>query len=154
MILVIASIVFFSTESASSKASATVKFLSVFVKSRLFGMTKRVSICSVNFSIPASADFSFLQPSKEKGFVTTAMDKMFISLHKRAITGVAPVPVPPPMPAVRIAMLHPLRIDLIASSLSSAEAQPISGLPPAPKPPVSFGPIVRVCAAWELFKTI
>ena len=25
---------------------------------------------------------------------------------------------------------------------------------PAPKPPVSFGPIVRVCAAWELFKTI
>ena len=39
-------------------------------------------------------------PSKAKGLVTTPTTKMPISLAICATTGAAPVPVPPPIPAV------------------------------------------------------
>jgi len=59
---------------------------------------------------------------------------MPISLATRAITGAAPVPVPPPMPAVMNSMFAPAIAALISSTASSAEALPTSGLPPAPRP--------------------
>ena len=51
------------------------------------------------------------------------------------MTGAAPVPVPPPMPAVMKAMRVPsLNIFLISSRLSSAAARAFSGRLPAPSP--------------------
>jgi hypothetical protein len=48
----------------------------------------------------ASANFMRRWPSKWNGLVTTPTVRMPSSLAARAITGAAPVPVPPPMPAV------------------------------------------------------
>ena len=55
-----------------------------------------------------------------------------------AMTGAAPVPVPPPMPAVTNTMSAPSSDfgDALALS-SSAASRPISGLAPAPRPLVS-----------------
>src|SRR5262252_7273507 len=55
-------------------------------------------------------------------------------LAMRAITGAAPVPVPPPMPAVMNTMCAPSSISRTRPSASSAAALPLSGLPPAPRP--------------------
>ena len=46
-------------------------------------------------------------PSKWKGLVTTPTVRMPCSRAARAMTGAAPVPVPPPMPAVMNTMLAP-----------------------------------------------
>ena len=54
--------------------------------------------------------------SNSKGFVTTAIVKIPISRAMLAITGAAPVPVPPPIPQVTNTMSAPL----IASAISSA----------------------------------
>ena len=48
-------------------------------------------------------------PSKSKGLVTTPTVRMPRSRAMRAITGAAPVPVPPPMPAVMKTMCEPSR---------------------------------------------
>ncbi|EWS56007.1 hypothetical protein X551_01189 [Methylibium sp. T29] len=73
-------------------------------------------------------------PSKSKGLVTTPTVRMPISLATRAITGAAPVPVPPPMPAVRKIMLAPAIASRMRPSASSAAALPAAGLEPAPRP--------------------
>ena len=53
----------------------------------------------------------------------------------RATTGDAPVPVPPPMPAViNTILVLSLKISAIFSALSSAAALATSGLLPAPRP--------------------
>ncbi len=63
------------------------------------------------------------------------------SLAIRAITGAAPVPVPPPIPAVINTIRVPSFISLsIKSALSSAALLAISGLLPAPRPPVVCAP--------------
>ena len=54
-----------------------------------------------------------------------------------AITGAAPVPVPPPIPAVMKHMCAPSRCPTISSIDSSAAAQPTSGFAPAPSPSVT-----------------
>ena len=51
-----------------------------------------------------------------------------------AITGKAPVPVPPPRPAVINNILVFLNSSEIISILSSAASLPIVGSAPAPKP--------------------
>ena len=57
------------------------------------------------------------------------------SLLTRAMTGAAPVPVPPPIPAVMKAILVPsLSICLMSSNVSSAACFAFSGLLPAPSP--------------------
>ena len=66
---------------------------------------------------------------------------MPISFAIRAITGAAPVPVPPPIPAVTNTISAPLRACASSSWLSSAAFSPISGFAPAPSPLVSFSPI-------------
>ena len=74
-------------------------------------------------------------PSLRKGRVTTPTVSMPLSLDILAITGVAPVPVPPPMPAVMKSMRVFLsRMFWIWSWLSRAALRPLMGSVPAPRP--------------------
>ena len=73
-------------------------------------------------------------PSKPNGLDTTATVRMPISRAISATTGAAPVPVPPPMPAVMKHMCAPASPSRIASRCSSAAARPASGFAPAPSP--------------------
>ena len=57
-------------------------------------------------------------PSKWNGLVTTPTVRMPMSRAVLAMTGAAPVPVPPPMPAVTNTMLAPERWSRISSSTS------------------------------------
>ena len=67
--------------------------------------------------------------------------RMPISWAVLAMTGAAPVPVPPPMPAVMNTILVLVaRRALMSSALSRAARSPISGLAPAPKPSVRLWP--------------
>ena len=63
-----------------------------------------------------------------------------------AMTGAAPVPVPPPMPAVMNSMSEPSIISAMRSRSSIAASRPISGRAPAPSPRVSAVPSCS-CAA-------
>ena len=60
------------------------------------------------------------------------------------MTGAAPVPVPPPIPAVMktIRVSPAVRAIRICSPLSSAASLARSGLAPAPRPLVTVGPII------------
>ena len=77
----------------------------------------------------------------ENGLVTTATVKAPNSLEHCATTGAAPVPVPPPIPAVTNTISAPVRAFIISSRDSSAAFPPTSGLAPAPNPRVTFSPI-------------
>ena len=57
----------------------------------------------------------------------------------RATTGAAPVPVPPPMPAVMNTMSAPSSMSAMACSSSSAAARPTAGRRPSRGPCVSVG---------------
>ena len=73
--------------------------------------------------------------------VTIPTVRTSISFANLAITGAAPVPVPPPIPAVmKIILVVESNIDLISSILSMAACSPTSGLAPAPKPSVNDTP--------------
>ena len=62
---------------------------------------------------------------------------MSISLANFEITGAAPVPVPPPIPAViKTILVLVSSIFFKSSKLSTAAFSPISGFAPAPKPSV------------------
>src|SRR5579885_2799803 len=62
---------------------------------------------------------------------------MPLSRATRAMTGAAPVPVPPPMPAVMNTMFEPCIASRMSSIASSAAARPTSGREPAPSPRVT-----------------
>jgi hypothetical protein len=64
------------------------------------GMTMSVSTFLRRVSTPSEAWFPRRRPSKVKGYVTTPTVSTPASRERRATTGAAPVPVPPPMPAV------------------------------------------------------
>src|ERR1700733_579194 len=66
-----------------------------------FGITITVSTDSSSSCIPRSACIIRRFPSNANGRVTTAIVNAPISLASEAITGAAPVPVPPPSPAVK-----------------------------------------------------
>ena len=70
-------------------------------------MTIKVSTNSLSSFIPFSAFCILRLPSKVKGFVTTATVRIPFSLQAFAITEIAPVPVPPPIPAVINAICAP-----------------------------------------------
>ena len=72
--------------------------------------------------------------------MTTPTVKTPNSRANSATTGAAPVPVPPPIPAVINTMSEPFKTSIISSRLSNAAWRPISGLPPPPKPPVKTTP--------------
>ena len=57
--------------------------------------------------MPCSATRMRFGPSMPNGFVTTATVRMPISFASCATTGAAPVPVPPPKPAVMNSMSAP-----------------------------------------------
>ena len=70
-------------------------------------MVIRVSTEPRSSSTPRSACAMRRRPSKPNGLVTTATVSAPISEASEAITGTAPVPVPPPRPAVRKTMSAP-----------------------------------------------
>ena len=82
--------------------------LSTTSRSLSFGITIIVSTFSFNLSIPLNAFCILVFDSKRKGFVTTPTVRAPCSFAIRAITGAAPVPVPPPIPHVTNTMSAPL----------------------------------------------
>ena len=92
-------------------------------------------------SAPASALRIFLGPSNRNGMVTIPMVSTPFSWAMRATTGAAPVPVPPPIPAViNTILVSSSKSWAISASLSSAAFLAVSGMLPAPKPWVVLGP--------------
>ena len=130
-----------STSSAIAKASANVVWALAMRNRFWFGMIISVSTSLASSSMPAMAARMRRPPSKSNGLVITPTVKMPCSRAARAITGAAPVPVPPPIPAVTKAICEPCSISTISAIVSSAAALPISGSAPAPRPSVSFEPI-------------
>ena len=111
-----------------------------------FGITIKESTCCDNSSKPSAATLVRL-PSNENGLVTTATVRIPISLATSAIIGAAPVPVPPPIPAVINNISAPSIISAIRSRSSNAASRPTSGLAPAPKPLVISAPICKTVLA-------
>src|SRR5690554_2012101 len=88
------------TSSAILKASRMVVSSPEIASRRWLGIVMRVSTAAARFSMPFSAWRRRRRPSKWKGLVTTPTVSAPSSRAIFAITGAAPVPVPPPMPAV------------------------------------------------------
>ena len=130
----------FNTLLASIKAFWRVIVFSGSSNSLSLGITISASTTSFKLTIPSSAFLILLLPSKLNGFVTTATVNMPISLATLAITGAAPVPVPPPIPEVMNNISVSSNNVFILSKSSSAASFPISGFAPAPKPLVDFSP--------------
>ena len=98
-----------STSSAFLNASSSV-VLSVAIDSSFsLGITISVSTFSFSFAMPASACTERRRPSKENGRVTMPMVSAPSLLAISATIGAAPVPVPPPSPAVMNTMSAPAR---------------------------------------------
>ena len=109
-------------------------------------MTNRVSTSLEMRATPSRALSICLGISNLKGMVTMPTVRMPNFMASRAMMGAAPVPVPPPMPAVMKSMLVSVpRALTISSTCCSASSSPFSGRPPAPKP----GPSCTWCAMGE-----
>ena len=81
-------------------------------------MMMSVSTLSRRARMPASAWLALRLPSKANGRVTTPTVRAPSSRASSAMTGAAPVPVPPPLPAVTNTMSAPLRASRSSSLLS------------------------------------
>ncbi len=144
---------FFSTSLAWPKASCWVTSSPSTSSSFSLSTTIRLSTLASSSATPSSAAFMRRLPSNSKGLVTTPTVRMPISLATRAMTGAAPVPVPPPMPAVMNSICAPAIVSRTRSTASSAAARPASGLAPAPSPLwpswISCGALLRcrACAS-------
>src|SRR6266581_2808775 len=130
MISEIPATAFFSTLSAAENASSIDTSSPSTSSSFSFRITITESTCRDSSSMPTSAACMRRTPSNEKGLVTTATVRMPISWATSATTGAAPVPVPPPIPAVMTAM-------------NSTPATPFrimwsTALPPAPPTPITL----------------
>ena len=121
-------------------------------KSFSFGIVTRLSTSSTNDARPFSAAPILFFPSNLKGFVTTATVNAPNSFAIDAITGAAPVPVPPPIPAVMKTISAPDNNSSIAILSLSAALLPISGSAPAPNPLVKPLPSFIVVALFTDFK--
>ena len=112
----------YRTSSALRKASTNVRSSPPSSdRSFWFGMVMSVSTCSVSICRPISARRARCLPSKAKGLVTTPTVRAPSSRATWAITGAAPVPVPPPMPAVMKTMSAPWMHSLMRCTSSSAD---------------------------------
>ena len=131
----------FKISSATRNASTIVVFLSTTVLILSLGITMSVSTYFLRLSNPFTVFSILFLPSNANGSVTTATVRIFKSRAIFAITGAAPVPVPPPIPAVINKRSVPLIISVRISLLSSAAALPTSGSAPAPSPLVNCVPI-------------
>ena len=123
------------------KASTIDVFLSIICSNLSFGITTNESTFPFRLSTPRSACANLFLPSKVNGFVTTAIVKIPNSFAVPATIEAAPVPVPPPIPAVTNTISAPRKASPISDLLSSAACAPISGFAPAPNPLVIFSPI-------------
>mmetsp|Transcript_9045 Transcript_9045/g.25063 ORF Transcript_9045/g.25063 Transcript_9045/m.25063 type:complete len:266 (+) Transcript_9045:598-1395(+) len=139
--------------SATKKASVT-GVLSGTIRNNLsLDTTISVSTCFLNSSMAPSACFIRLRPSKAKGLVTTPTVKQLQSfLAMSATTGAAPLPVPPPIPAVMNTMSAPSQIRCTSLTFSKAASLPTAGSPPAPRPRVKARPILSTLGASDLAK--
>ena len=140
-----------STSSASLKASFMEVRLSTTWSRRSLGMVIRASTLAFRLAIPCSATLKRRRPSKEKGLVTTPTVRAPACLAISATTWAAPVPVPPPIPAVMKTMSAPFTHSASTSLDSSADFSPTSGLAPAPRPLVSSSPIWILVGALDFF---
>src|SRR3984885_9385399 len=132
-----------------ANASAKVVF-SFATRNRFWlGMMRSVSTHFCSSAMPPSAMRILRWPSKWNGLVTTPTVRIPASCAARATTGAAPVPVPPPMPAVTNTMWAPDRRSRISSITSSAAARPTSGCEPAPSPSVTCTPIWTMRSALD-----
>ena len=129
-----------STSSAISNASLNVVDGLAMRNRFWFGMTISVSTCFCSSAMPASAALLRREPSKLNGLVTTPTVRIPRSRAAFAMTGAAPVPVPPPMPAAMKHICAPSSAFSTCSIVSSAAARPISGREPAPRPCVILRP--------------
>src|SRR5580700_8710438 len=118
---------------------------------RSLGITMTVSTLPISSARACSACSMRRFPSKAKGLVTTATVSAPSSLARFATTGAAPLPVPPPNPAVTKTMSAPSSASRIFSVSSSAALRPTSGFAPAPRPFVNFAPSCNFTGAWESF---
>ena len=125
---------FFSTSLACAKASSWVMSSPRTSSSFSFSTTTSESTLASSSVRPASALVMRRPPSQSNGLVTTPTVRMPMSLAMRAMTGAAPVPVPPPMPAVMNSMCAPRIAWRMSSAAASAASRPLSGLLPAPRP--------------------
>lgn len=115
-----------------------------------FGMVMSVSTFSFKRSYHSIACIARRCHSNVNGFVTTHTTRAPRDFAISAITGAAPVPVPPPRPVVINTISAPARACLISSLDSSAAFFPTSGFQPAPRPRVVDLPIfIRVGASEE-----
>ena len=130
-----------STWFAALNASSSVVSPPSTVSSFWFGIVISESTYLPSSPMPWSASAWRLAPSISKGLVTTATVRMLSSFATCATTGAAPVPVPPPMPAVMKSMSEPSISSTMRSRSSIAAWRPISGSAPAPRPLVMFEPI-------------
>src|SRR3954453_6080206 len=135
------------TSSATRNASTIDVPLSRIDSSRLLGTTISVSTSSASALTPSSAWSRRREPSKPNGLVVTPTVSAPSSREIRATTGAAPVPVPPPEPAVMNTMSEPLSSALILSCSSIADWRPSSGLEPEPSPRVNSEPMCTVMSA-------
>ena len=138
---------------SSARPNASLKVVSALATRNRFwlGITIRVSTCFCSSSIPASADRMRRDPSNRNGLVTTPTVSTPLRRAASAITGAAPVPVPPPMPAAMNTMCTPSSARSSSAIVSSAAARPTSGRAPAPRPCVIAGPSWMRVSAIELF---
>ncbi len=123
------------TSSAILNALSTDVFSFDTVSRRSFGITMSVSTFSLSRWMPCSACTDRRRPSNANGRVTTPMVSAPMPFAISAITGAAPVPVPPPLPAVMKTMSAPFSASSISSRCSSAAWRPTSGSLPAPEAP-------------------
>ena len=119
----------------------------MIASSRSLGIVMTVSTHSRSASRPRSACSWRFLPSNLNGLVTTAMVSAPSSLARLAMTGAAPVPVPPPRPVVTKTMSAPSSAWMIMSVSSSAAWRPTLGSAPAPSPLVSLRPIWSLTGA-------
>eukprot|EP00963_Diacronema_lutheri_P012293 scaffold1708_cov322-Pavlova_lutheri.AAC.19 len=131
------------TSSARVKASVIGMLLSTVESKRSLGMTIKVSTFSSKTRIASWACKALRLPSNVKGVVTIPTVKIPAALATPATTGAAPLPVPPPIPAVTNTMSDPSITFSMASRDSLAARNPTSGFPPAPRPLVKPAPICR-----------
>ena len=128
------------TSSALVKPSLTPKLPYISLNLLLL-ITTNESTLPLSFSRPKLACSVLIFPSKMNGIVTIPTVKIPISIARLDIMGAAPVPVPPPIPAVIKTILVLLSsIFLITSKLSIAAFSPIFGSAPAPIPSVKLIP--------------
>ena len=121
-----------NTSSAFLKASESF-MLPYWSRSLSVLIRMSVSTHFLSSSMPAMACSLRRRPSRSIGMVTMPTVSMPLSLASLATTGAAPVPVPPPMPAVTNSILvSSSNRASISSRLISAASRPMLGSLPAP----------------------